>query len=419
MSNEMVLFGGNGQGGPMQLPAHLQGQGVGTTGALMAAIGDQRNRIGLKGNRFRQVVAGQELGVWDENYLDIIIVGVVPTVSRIYYANQYSQQGDNQPPTCYSVNNIVPEDDVHQKQSDKCATCPQNIKGSRISNDGTESKACGYFRRLAVMLPGDDTLYVLDVKSMGIFGESYKERGLFSLNDYAKFLNANGVDASNLVTRISFDTNQSVPKLLFKAARYIDELELSHVRSVSAPNESGKSEVDEYLTINMKTVDISKEQTTEQVEEVAEYEETVQTEPAPAPRQAAPAPRQAAPATRPAPAQTQAAPQRQAAPAQRQAAPQQAAPQRQAAPAQRQAAPAQRQAAPAQNQAAPQRQAAPAQRQAAPAAQKPAAPTVNRPAPRTQQATLPIDDGVPQEDAVPVEVGSDDEMQSILSDLGL
>lgn len=411
---DMVLFGTN-NGGPMQLPAHLQGQNLGVSTALMAAIGDMRNRIGLKGNRFRQIIAGQEMGVWDENYLDVIIVGVVPTVSRLFYSGTYKQDGDNAPPTCYSVDNVAPPIDLPSRQADKCDLCPQNIKGSRISNDGVEGKACGYFRRLCIMLPGDTTLYVLDVKSMGIFGESYKERGMFSLNDYAKFLNANGVDASNLVTRISFDTNQSVPKLMFKAARYIDPNELADVKQVA---DSG--EVKDYLTINFKTVDISKEQSLP-VEDVAEYEQTadvqpeVQTPVQTAPRQAAPAPRQQAPAAQ-APRQAAPAPQRQAAPAQ-------------TAPAQRQAAPAQRQAAPAQQQAAPaQRQAAPAQRTTAPAPQrqtapatKPAAPAPTRPAPQRQQAQqYEIDTNVPQtETMAPQEIGSDAEMQDILGELGL
>lgn len=412
MSTDIALFGGNG---PAQLPAHLQGQGTGVGTALMAAIGDMRNRISLKGNRFRQVMNGQEIGVWDENYLDVIIVGVVPTVSRLFYKDKFSQTGDNKPPTCYSVDNITPADDVHQKQSDKCATCPQNIKGSRTSEDGFQSRACGFFRRLVIILPGDPTLYYIDVKAMGLFGDSQKERNLYNLNDYAKFLNTNGVDASVLVTRLSFDTDESVPKLFFKPARYVEPDEWEDVKTVT-----DGGQVTEYLVINMKTVDISAEVSADQAgvdEGVEEYQEqpVVETAPAPAPRQAAPAarpaaspaPRQAAPAQQPAP--------RQAAPAQRQAAP--ATAPRQAAPAQRQAAPAQ--AAPAQRQAAPaQRTTAPAARQAAPAARQ-AAPATRAPAPTRPapvQTQIQIDDNVEQ---VAVEVGSDTEMQDILADLGL
>lgn len=378
--------------GPMHLPAHLAGLGLGVGQQLMATIGDSRNRIGLKGSRFRQVINGQEVGVWDENYLDVIIVGVVPTNSRIFYEGRYQQGGDNQPPTCYSVDDITPADDVKNKQSDKCATCPQNIKGSRTTEGGQATKACGYFRRIAILLPGDSTLYYIDVKAMGLFGESHANVNRFSLNDYAKFLSSRGVDASVLVTRLSFDTDQSVPKLLFKPERYITEDEASMVMELSRGNE-----IQEYLTINMKTVDISQEVSPDaSAEEVAEPEA-----PAPTPaRQAPPAARtapQAAP--RPAPA-TQAAPQPRPAPAATQAAPAQ---RPAAAPAPRQAAPAARAAAPAQ------RQAAPAQRQAAPARQPV---TIDNGV--VQPATAPA----PATRAQPVEVATG-EVGDILAELGL
>lgn len=310
MSNELAIVAG---GGPLSLPAHLQGVGLGTTQNLMAAIGDSRNRIGLKGNRFRQVINGQEVGVWEENYLDVIIVGVVPTVSRLYYAGKYKQGGDNAPPTCYSVDNIVPNDDVIQKQSPKCETCPQNIKGSRVTDDGHQTKACGYFRRMAVILPGDTTLYYVDIKAMGLFGDSYKQLNKFSMNDYAKYLNTHGVDASVLVTRLSFDTDHSVPKLLFQPLRFLDVDEAAAVRQIGEGNE-----VQEYLTINMKTVDISQEQAAPDTD-VPEPDAT-QAAPAAAPAAAQARP-QAAPATQAAPKPTpaqrpaQAAPQQAAKPA--------------------------------------------------------------------------------------------------------
>lgn len=383
--SDMVLFN---PGVSDNLPAHLQGIGLGVGTALMAAIGDSRNRIGAKGSRFRQIINGQEVGVWEENYLDVIVVGVVPSVSRIFYAGKFKQNGDNDPPACYSVDNVRPAEDVISKQSDICATCPQNVKGSRIGDDGHEGRACGFFRRMAIMLPGDPTLYVLDVKAQGIFGDSYPEVGRYSMNDYAKFLKARGVDASLLVTRLSFDTNVSVPKLLFKPERYINEDEANALREVS---ESGA--IDEYLEINFKTIDLSKEQSSGVDEVPAAAEPEVQQAPA---RQAAPAAQVAKPtpaAQKPAQQATQAARPAQAA--------------KPAATAQR---PVQAAAKPAQPQARPAAQAAKPVTQAA----KPVAT-----APKREPVT--IDNGVsPQAaQAEVVEVGTDAELASLLDDLGL
>ena len=293
--NEIAIFQPNQQ---MVLPAHLQGLGLGVTTDMTAIIGDQRNRIGLKGSRFRQVIAGQEVAVWDENYLDVIIVGVVPTVSRIYYANAYSSnKDDNKPPTCYSVDNIAPPVDLATRQSDTCEKCQWNVKGSKISEDGHEGKACGYFRRMAIILPGDDTgtLYYVDVKSQGLFGESKKSVGKFSMNDYAKMLQMQGVDASILVTRLSFDTDKSVPKLMFQALRYVDENEIAVVQRLGEG-----AEIAEYLDVNMKTIDISKETSADETG----VEEAAAPEPAAAPAVSQPRPVVAQTAPKPAPATT-------------------------------------------------------------------------------------------------------------------
>lgn len=319
MSKEISLFDA-----PSNVPAHLQGYQTGVSTSLMAAVGSSFNRIGTKGSRFRQVLKGIEVGVWDENYLDVIFVGIVPTVSRKFYAAAYSQGGDNLPPTCYSVDGVVPAGEVHLKQSDKCGQCPQNIKGSKIGDNGTKGKACAYFRRIAVMLAGDPDgiLYQLDVAAMGLFGPSHEKDQRYNLNDYAKALESRKMDAGTVVTRLSFDTDQSVPKLLFKPLRFIS------AEDVEVINALNKDEIKQYLEVSMATVDISKEAgavdepvpeaqapqraapkaapkakpapaVVEVVDEVEEEEEAaavaVQRPPAPKPAQAKPAPQKPAP----------------------------------------------------------------------------------------------------------------------------
>lgn len=250
--SDMVMFDANADSS--MLPAHLQGVGLNATQSLMAIIGDQLNRIGVKGSRFRQFIGGTEVAIWEEPYLDCIIVAVVPTLSRLFYAGKYKQKGDNDAPTCYSADNVAPPLDLPTRQSDACATCPQNIKGSKVSDDGTEVKACGYFRRVIIMLPGDPTLYRLDVKSQGLFGDDQEKLNKYSLTGFAKFLNARGVDASLLVTRLSFNTDKSTPTLLFSPNRYITPEELADVQSIS-----DTKMLQDYLDIKFKTIDLSKE----------------------------------------------------------------------------------------------------------------------------------------------------------------
>jgi hypothetical protein len=251
MSKELSLLDA-----PFTLPAYLQGIDSGISAELMAAVGGQSlNRIGTKGSRFRQVVLGEEVGVFDENYLDVIIVGAAPAVSRRFYTGAYDSSGDNAPPTCYSVDGLFPAEDVHQKQAEKCNLCAQNIKGSKTTDTGGKAKACSYFRRLVVVLAGDTEgmLYRLDVTSMGLFGESQAKAQKYALNDYAKALKSRGLDAGILVTRLSFDTDQSVPKLLFQPARCITEADVAMIATIDAAQKEA------YLDVSMKTVDISEE----------------------------------------------------------------------------------------------------------------------------------------------------------------
>lgn len=242
--------------GPMQLPAHLAGANFGVTTNLMEGMFAGGNRIGLKGSRFRLVVNGIEEGVIQEPYLDTIFLGAAPAVSRVYYEGAY-KPGENQPPTCYSADGITPADDVKAKQSDKCMTCPMNAKGSKIV-DGQSFKACSYFRRVVVMLAGDTTdrrVFKLDVKAQGLFGEGTQNEK--NLNDYIKMIATRGVDAGAVVTRISFDTDSSVPKLLFKAVRFITEDEMHAVSDLVQSDE-----VANLKNVSMSTLDASHEEPT-------------------------------------------------------------------------------------------------------------------------------------------------------------
>lgn len=220
MSRELIIAPGNQQ---LLVPAHLQGFNSGVGKALMEGVGGAFNRIGLKGNRFRMIVGGQELTVRDENYVDVVIVGAAPGTQRLYYDTKYGNGEEKTPPTCYSRDGKTPSEDVTNKQSSRCDICPQNQVGSAFTDNGKKTRACSFFRRLVVWVVGDDPdrVFTLDVKAMGLFGDSKQATNQFSLSDYAKWCSARGIDPSTLVTRISFDTDESVPKLLFKPAMFI------------------------------------------------------------------------------------------------------------------------------------------------------------------------------------------------------
>jgi hypothetical protein len=237
------------------VPAYLQNLHTRVFTNISSGFG--RNRISLKGNRFRLIVDNQEESVIETNYLDVIIVGLtsMSEVSRMYFEGTYNADVKANP-VCYSTNGIKPNDDVKIKQSDKCAMCPQNEKGSRANaNDGFKSRACQMFKRVAVILPEHpDRVFQLDCKPMSLWAESRPNENKYCLRDYLAKFKTRGHDPAHAITRLSFDTEYSVPKLLFSAAAWIPQELVSTVVELTESDE-----VKTILEITASTVDFASE----------------------------------------------------------------------------------------------------------------------------------------------------------------
>jgi hypothetical protein len=219
MSN-ITLF----EGKKFKLPAMPVGFEDNITKTIAGGSGGTNRRISIKGKAFRQIVGGEEIYVSEDRTLDVILVNAAP-VSRQYYEGAYDPKATAVPPTCWSSNTQTPDPAVpaDQRQSDKCMTCPQNIKGSG-QND---SRACRFSQRVAVLLDGDiekKEVYQLQLPATSVFGDG--KDGKMGLQAYGKFLAANGVHAISVVTRMKFDVASEQPKLSFNAVRPLDQEEL-------------------------------------------------------------------------------------------------------------------------------------------------------------------------------------------------
>lgn len=174
-------------------------------------------RLSTKGGRISAIVDGAVVaGPFIE--MDIIIVGVFPegrATSRVYYAGKYTE-GSNDSPTCASARGDVPDAGVEVPQAATCATCPQNVKGS-ANNGGT---ACGYTKRLAVMLPTiPEMVFELRVSARGLFEKDaalIDGRSWTGLNSYAATLYALAranpaikMDMTKVITTISCPLGQT------------------------------------------------------------------------------------------------------------------------------------------------------------------------------------------------------------------
>ena len=188
--------------------------------SLAGGAGGGGKRVSIKGGVFRLLVAGKEVAAIDERYLDVVIVNAAPKIGRTFYAKAYDGETLTGP-DCWSENGETPNPDAANKQSDRCATCPQNVKGSGMG----ESRACRFSQRLAVVLADnvDGDVMQLQLPATSIFGKEEGDKR--PLQAYARYLAAQGVSPETLVTRMQFDTKAEAPKLFFKPMRWLTEEE--------------------------------------------------------------------------------------------------------------------------------------------------------------------------------------------------
>lgn len=195
-------------------------------------VGNTSKRLSIRGGVFRMIVGGEEVRKSDGRSLNVIVVNAAPRVSRIFYEQAYNPSNIT-PPDCFSSDGKQPDASIENPQSDMCATCPQNIKGS--SRDG-KSRACGYQQRLAVMIVGDPTndVYQLTLPSRSIFSES--EGDYLSFPQYVKLIIANGRSLEAMITELSFDTDSATPKIFFRPVGHVNR------EQYDAAVKAGKSE---------------------------------------------------------------------------------------------------------------------------------------------------------------------------------
>lgn len=219
MSNDMSLFK-NGASVPERFRNVELSE---TTKALMG--GTSGRRISVKGNIFRMVVGGQEIAKNEDRAMNIIIAAAAAKTSRQYYSGTYSE-GVITTPICWSNDGDTPDKASEQRQSSSCATCPKNIAGSGQG----QSRACRFSHRLAVLLENDikdGEIYELSLAATSLFGKG--EGTKLPLMQYAKLLGSNGMNITDVVTEMRFDTDSATPKLTFRAVR---PLEIDEINSV-------------------------------------------------------------------------------------------------------------------------------------------------------------------------------------------
>ena len=177
MSNIQVFTPGN-------LPAFAKKAEMSAIAkAMMGSAAQTGKRISIKGGVFRLIADGKEVAAVEERYLDVVVVNAAAKVSRTYYEGAYDENK---------------------------ATAP----------------AC-FSQRLAVVLANDmeGDVMQLSLAATSIFGKAEGENR--PLQEHSRWLVAQGIDPTMLITRMKFDTKAPVPKLFFKPMRWLTEEEFA------------------------------------------------------------------------------------------------------------------------------------------------------------------------------------------------
>ena len=228
MSNEITIpFAG-------QKPAAALAAALPNAGqeSLSEGIGSSYGIIGYKGKtwslRYRgetHVFLRPDDASSPANHIDVIILRAAGHKSKSFYPDGYSPEASaGKPPACASMNGIVPDQGVADKQSDTCALCPQNVWRTNAKT-GRKERPCTDYKRLAVLLVPSLSKQVL---GSPLVEPVFLRIPPASLNDLAVFgdtMASEGWHFATFVTRISFDPKMEHPKMVFKPIQALTDAE--------------------------------------------------------------------------------------------------------------------------------------------------------------------------------------------------
>ncbi len=212
--------------------------GVKVDNDLAAGVQAGFGLIGYKGKVWSIRYRGDEQkllrddGDGPRNSIEIVILKAAPYISKIWYEQGYVE-GSTAAPDCFSPNGVVPDPQSVKKQSNACATCPQNVWGSKITEAGKKGKACSDSKRLAVVPVGD-------IPNETFGGPMLLRVPAASLQDLATFGNKMqnlGYPYYAIATRVAFDANEAYPKFQLSAIRPLTDEEADEVLKLQASAE--------------------------------------------------------------------------------------------------------------------------------------------------------------------------------------
>jgi hypothetical protein len=157
-------------------------------------------------------------------YIDVIILRQAQVKSKSFYEKfDPGSDNDGKRPICASIDGIVPDNDVAQKQSETCALCARNVW--KTNEDGRKTRECTDYKRLAVLLLPSQTTKMFGTALMEPVFLRIPPASLSNLSVMGDTMANQGFHFSTFITRISFDPNEAHPKMVFRALQPLTDAE--------------------------------------------------------------------------------------------------------------------------------------------------------------------------------------------------
>jgi hypothetical protein len=168
-------------------------------------------------------------------FVDVVLVDATPGLSKVYYSGAYVE-GSDEAPACFSHDGVKPDSSVQTPQASACSLCPHNVWGSKVTENGKQTKACADSKRVAILPAAHESsdeatkLSLLQNDALG--GPMLLRIPAATMTDLATFdaqMGQMGFKLHAMVTRMSFDIETAYPKIKFEPVRPLTVAEFQKI----------------------------------------------------------------------------------------------------------------------------------------------------------------------------------------------
>lgn len=256
-------------GQEMQLPDAFKGKQMSQAFAnaglnaaednLADGIGQSYGVVGYKGKVWSLRYRGQRHNIIRPDdgtpsaFLDVIILGQAKGKSKSYYKAYDPTTSDGDRPICSSIDGIVPDLDVVEKQCDSCVLCPKNIFKTNPQT-GRKGRECTDYKRLAVLILPTQTTPILGQALLEPVFLRVPPASLTSLAVMGETMANQGFHYSSYITRITFDPNKAHPEMSFRPLQGLTDAEAPVILDLCKDTMVGRITGAEIAGLGLKAV---------------------------------------------------------------------------------------------------------------------------------------------------------------------